>query len=105
LPSRLSDFKLVYLDSILIVSVIIVVVESEINFRLRTGDDLFDERKIIVVVVEIRHFCLLRGIGRVIERERLTDRRKILKSTVTHSARYIHRRIVKASDIAARYNI
>jgi len=34
---------------------------TEVNYRLRTGDDLPDSGE----VIGIRHFCLLRGIGRV----------------------------------------
>ena len=66
--SRLSNSELAYLDGILVASTI-VIVEGEINCRLRTGDDLPDGGE--VIVVGIRHFCLLRGTGRATGRERL----------------------------------
>jgi len=65
--SRLSNSELAYLDGILVASTIIVIVEGEINYELRTGDDLPDGRE---VIVGIRHFCL-REIGRATGQERL----------------------------------
>ena len=79
--SRLSNSELAYLDGILVASTIVVIVEGEINYRLRAGDDLPDGGE--VIVVGIRHFCL-RGIGRATGRERLPDCRVALKSTVMH---------------------
>jgi|SRR5271156_1238748 len=49
MPSRLSNFELTYLDSILVVSTIVVIAEGETNYRLRTGDDLPDGGEVIVV--------------------------------------------------------
>src|SRR5271170_6463041 len=99
--SRLSNSELAYLDGILVTSTIVVIVEGEINCRLRTGDDLSDGGE---VIVGIRHFCL-RGIGRVTGRERLAGCRVALKSTVMHQARYVHRRKVEASGTAERCNV
>jgi hypothetical protein len=82
MPSRLSNSKLAYLDGILVVVVVVVVVEGEINYRLRTGDDLSGEGE--AVVVGIRHFYFLRGIGRATGRERRTGCREALKSTAMH---------------------
>jgi hypothetical protein len=65
MPSRLSNFKLVYLNGIFIASIIVVIFEYKINYRLRTGDNFPDEEE--AIVVEIKRFCLLRGIGRIIE--------------------------------------
>jgi hypothetical protein len=42
MPSCLSNSELVYLDGILVASTIVVIFESETNYRLRTGDDLPD---------------------------------------------------------------
>jgi hypothetical protein len=84
-PSRLSNSELAYLDGILVASTIVVIVEGEINYRPRTGDDLPDGGEVIVVV-GIRRFCLLRGIGRATGRERLAGCRETLKSTVMHQA-------------------
>ena len=96
--------ELAYLDGVLVASAIVVTVEGEINCRLRTGDDLPGGRE-VVVVVGIRHFRLLRGIGRATGRERLADCREALKSTVMHQARHIHQRKVKASGTAERCSI
>src|SRR5256885_1081234 len=98
MPSRLSNSELAYLDGILVVSTIVVTVEGEINCRLRTGDDLPGGRE--AVVVGIRHFCLLRGIGCATGRERLAGCREALKSTVMHQARHVRRRKVEASGTA-----
>src|SRR5947207_7858318 len=100
MPSRLSNSELAYLDGILVASTIVVIAEGEINYRLRTGDDLPDGGE--VIVVGIRHFCLLRGIGRATGRERLAGCREALKSTVIHQARYVNRTRVEASGTAAR---
>jgi hypothetical protein len=89
MPSHLSNSELAYLDGILIASAIVVIVEGEINYRLRTGDDLPDGREI--VVVGIRYFYLLRGIGRATGRERLAGCREALKSTVIRQARHVPR--------------
>ena len=102
--SRLSNSEIAYLDGILVTSTIVVIVEGEINCRLRTGDDLPDGGEVIVVV-GIRRFCLLRGIGRVTGRERLAGCRVALKSTVMHQARYVHRRKVEASGTAERCSV
>jgi hypothetical protein len=99
--SRLSNSELAYLDGILVTSTIVVIVEGEINCRLRTGDDLPDGGE---VIVGIRHFCL-RGIGRATGRERLAGCRVALKSTVMHQARYVHRRKVEASGTAERRSV
>ena len=101
MPSRLSNSELAYLDGILITSTIVVIVEGEINCRLRTGDDLLDGGE---VIVGIRYFCL-RGIGRATGRERLAGCRVALKSTVMHQARYVHRRKVEASGTAERCSV
>jgi hypothetical protein len=103
MPSRLSNSELAYLDGILVASAIVVTVEGEINCRLRTGDDLPDGRE--AVVVGIRYFRLLRGIGRATGRERLAGCREALKSTVMHQARHVHRRKVEASGTAERCSI
>jgi hypothetical protein len=79
--NRLSNSELAYLDSILVASTIVVIVEGEINYRFRTGDDLPNGGE---VVVGIRYFCLLRGIGRTTGRERLAGCRVALKSTIMH---------------------
>jgi hypothetical protein len=79
--SRPSNSELAYLDDIL-ASTIVVIIEGEINCRFRTGDDLSDGGE--AIVVGIRYFCLLRGIGRVTGRERLPGCRVALKSTVMH---------------------
>ena len=92
MPSRLSNFKSAYLDSIVIVIIIVVIVESEINHLLRTSDDLPDGGK--AIVFGIRHFCLLRGIGCVTGRERLARGREVLKLTVIPQGwRFCSRRI------------
>jgi hypothetical protein len=65
MPSRISE--LAYLDGIPVASTIVVIVEGEINYRLRTDDDLPDGRE--VIVIGIRYFCLW-GIGRATGRER-----------------------------------
>jgi hypothetical protein len=80
-----------------------VVVEGEINCRLRTGDDLPGGGE--VVVVGIRHFYLLRGIGRATGREGLAGCREALNSTVMHQARHVRRRRVEASGTAERCRI
>src|SRR2546423_15591323 len=105
MPSHLSNSELAYLDGILVASAIVtvVVVEGEINCPLRTGDDLPGEGE--VVVVGIRHFCLLRGIGRATGRERLAGCREALKPTVMHQARHVRRRKVEASGKAERCSI
>ena len=100
--SHPSNCEPACLDSILVASIIVVIVESEINYRLRTSDDLPDERE--VIVIGIRRFCL-RGIGRATGRERLASYREALKSTVMYQARYIHLRKVEASGTAERYSI
>jgi hypothetical protein len=74
--SHLSNSELVYLDGILVASTI-VIFESEINYRPRTGDNLPDGGEAIVVV-GIRRFCLLRGIGRATGRERLAGCKEAL---------------------------
>ena len=84
LASRYAEpSDLAYLNGILVASTIVVIAESEINYRLRTGDDLPDGRE--VIVVGIRHFCL-RGIGRATGQERLARGREALKSTVMSSS-------------------
>ena len=100
--SRPSNSELAYLDGIL-ASTVVVIIEGETNCRFRTGDDLPDGGE--VIVVGIRHFCLLRGIGRAIGRERLPGCRVALKSTVMHQARYVHRRKVEASGTAERCSV
>src|SRR2546421_3659231 len=100
--SRLSNSELAYLDGILVASTI-VIVEGEINCRLRTGDDLPDGGE--VIVVGIRHFRLLRGIGHATGRERLASYKMALKSAVMHQARYVHRRKVEASGTAERCSV
>src|SRR5256885_14024848 len=100
--SRLSNSEPAYLDGILVASTIVVIVDGEINCRLRTGDDVPDGGE---VIVGIRHFCLLRGIGRATGRERLAGCRVALKSTVMHQARYVHRRKVEASGTAERCSV
>jgi hypothetical protein len=77
MPSRLSNSKLVYLYSIFIANTIVVIFKGKINYRLRTDDDFPDEGK--AIVIKIRRFCLLRGIGRIIERKRLAGYKKALK--------------------------
>jgi hypothetical protein len=84
MPSRLSNSELAYLEGILVASAIVVIVEGEINRRLRTGDDLLDGGE--AVVVEIRYFCLFRGIGRATGRERLAGCREALKVEASGTA-------------------
>ena len=102
--SRLSNSEPAYLDGILVASTIVVIVEGEINCRLRTGDDLPDGGE-AVVVVRIRYFCLLQGIDYATGRERLAGCREAWKSTVMHQARHVHRRKVEASSTAERCSI
>jgi hypothetical protein len=102
MPSHLSNSEVAYLDGILVASTVIVIVESGINYRLRAGDDLPDERE--VIVVGIRYFCL-RGIGRVTGRERLVCGREALKSTVMHQARRVHQRKIESSGTSECYSI
>jgi hypothetical protein len=68
--SRSSNSELAYLYDILVASAIVVIVEGEINDRLRTGDDLPDRGEVIVVV-GIGYFCLLLEISRATGREGL----------------------------------
>ena len=82
MPSRQSYSELAYLDGILVAGTIVVIVEGEINYRLRASDGLPDGREIMIV--EIRHFCLLQGIDYANRRDRLVGYRKALKSTVMH---------------------
>jgi hypothetical protein len=76
MPSCPSNSESTYLDGILVASIIvvIVIVEGEINYRSRTGDDLPDGGE--VIVVGIGHCCLLLGIGRATGRERPADYRE-----------------------------
>jgi len=101
--SRLGNSELAYLDGILVASTIVVIVEGEINCRLRTGDDVPDGGE--VIVVGIRYFCLLRVIGRATGRGRLAGCKVALKSTVMHQARYVHRRKVETSGTAERCSV
>jgi hypothetical protein len=87
MPSRLSNSDQAYLDGIRVASTIVIIVEGEINYRLRMGDDLLDRRE--VTVAGIRHFCL-RGIGRASGHERLAHSREALESTVKHQAWRVH---------------
>src|SRR5271156_5081956 len=100
--SHPSNCEPACLDSILVASIIVVIVESEINYRLRTGDDLPDGGE--AIIVRIKHFCL-RGISRATGRERLARGREALKSTVMHQARRVHRRKVETSGTAERCGI
>jgi hypothetical protein len=84
MPNRLSNPELAYLDGILVASTIVVIVEGEINCRLRTGDDFPDGGE--AVVVGIRYFCLLRGIGRATGQERLAGCREGLKVEASGTA-------------------
>ena len=86
MPSCPSNSESTYLDGILVASIIvvIVIVEGEINYRSRTGDDLPDGGE--VIVVGIGHCCLLLGhLAMEKLRDRPADYREALKSTVTTS--------------------
>src|ERR1700733_6504190 len=104
MPSCRSNAESTYLGGILVASIIvvIVIVEGEINYRSRTGDDLPDGGE--VIVVGIGHCCLLLGIGRATGRERPADYREALKSTVMHQTRRVHRRKIEASA-TERYSV
>ena len=101
--SRPSNSDLAYLDGIL-ASIIVVIIEGEINCRFRTGDDLPDRGEVIVVV-GIGYFCLLLEISRATGREGLAGCGEALESKAMHRARHVHRRKVEASGTAERYSI
>jgi hypothetical protein len=56
MSSRPSNPEPAYLDSIIVAITIIVIVEGDINHLLRTGDDLPNGGK--AIVVRIRRFYL-----------------------------------------------
>jgi hypothetical protein len=83
---------------------LLVIVEGKINHLLRMNQDLHKGGE--TIVVGVKDFSVLRGIGCATGREKLARSMEPLEPTVIiHQALLVHRRYVEASGTTERCSI